>query len=358
MSPYGHWRRRIVHWISAYKARKILPTVKYVHLLHNDKFAKPFVDFLNRNFPTAEHLILCQRTANHPFPTGPNVLEVRKFFKGINLDRPNIDKIICHSLFVGEIVDYFYFHPDLQRNKAYWLIYGGDLYEAPRDEKNDFVRRNFKGYINKIDEQYAKIKYAIAKDFLMGSDFFPTLAIKPNNVQKNSSTTRIQINNSSDDSTLEILHQLSHFSLEDIEITTILSYGDNDAKDKIIKTGKQLFGQKFSYLEDFLPPEDYVNYQAACDILILNQKRQQGYGNTLKALLLGKKVYIRSDVSTYNFLKQMGAKIYDSINIPHESWDSLIHFPAEEGLQNANVISNTYSLENTKNIWQNIFNHK
>ena len=28
-----------------------IDSAKYVHLMHNDKFVKPFVDFLNKNFP-------------------------------------------------------------------------------------------------------------------------------------------------------------------------------------------------------------------------------------------------------------------------------------------------------------------
>ena len=56
-------------------------------------------------------------------------------------------------------VDFFYSHPKLLREKAYWLIYGGDLYDAPRDEKNDFVRNNFKGYLTYVDGEYLKEHY-------------------------------------------------------------------------------------------------------------------------------------------------------------------------------------------------------
>ena len=58
-NKYKHWRiqQRIDH-------------AKYVHLMFNDKFNKPFVDFLNKHFDHQEHLILCKRWFdNHAFPT-------------------------------------------------------------------------------------------------------------------------------------------------------------------------------------------------------------------------------------------------------------------------------------------------
>ena len=63
-NPNNSFRKRLVHLVSLWRARKLLARAKYVHLIHNDKFAKPFVDFLNRNFPPEEHLVLCKRMLN------------------------------------------------------------------------------------------------------------------------------------------------------------------------------------------------------------------------------------------------------------------------------------------------------
>ena len=140
-----------------------LKNYKYAHIMFNDKFNKPLVDFLNRNFNIKEHIILCQRWyKDFPFPTGDNVFEM------INLEKleipDNIEKIIFHSLLGGEYAEYLYKHQDILKNKAYWVIWGADLYEAPRDEINDFVRANFKGYTDITDEEYAKNKYNIDKN--------------------------------------------------------------------------------------------------------------------------------------------------------------------------------------------------
>ena len=346
MSPYGHWRRRIVHWISARKARKILPTVKYVHLLHNDKFAKPFVDFLNKYFPTNEHLVLCQRTANHPFPTGPNVLEVRKFFKGINLDRPNIDKIICHSLFVGEIVDYFYEHPELLRAKAYWLIYGGDLYDATRDEKNDFVRQNFRGYLASYDAQVLRDRYNainIIKVYIPCPITAEMLYI----VSHVSGTcVQIQINNSCEESTLGMLEVLSRFRDRDIRITTVLSYGDMRFKDRILQLGYKLFKEKFKPILEYMPAIEYAKHLASNDIFILNQNRQQGCGNILISLCAGVKVFIKSTTTPYKTYTDDGMAIGNTDDIANMSFEE---FTSRANLDKNPEIAHQYYSEE---VWQ------
>ena len=360
MSPYGHWRRRVVHWISAYKARKMLPTVKYVHLLHNDKFAKPFVDFLNRNFPTTEHLVLCQRTANHPFPSGPNVLEVRKFFKGINLDRPNIDKIICHSLFVNEIVEYFYRHPEFQKAKAYWLIYGGDLYEAPRDEKNDFVRRNFRGWITDTDgdELIAKYKYDSNVPFINAGYSFPITIEMINAAKKQPHDyIQIQINNSCDRTTIEVLEMLAKFSNENLAITTILSYGGSiECRQDILDCGKRLFGNKFKPILAYMTPTEYARHMAQNDVLILNQNRQQGLGNSLAALALGVKLFIKGSVTTYTHFNAKGIRVYDTDSINNASSIlELAYIPLVEREINMKLSRHFFDDSYLTNLWNPVF---
>lgn len=63
--------------IDRHRIQKRINAARYVHLMFNDKFNKPFVGFLNRHFDPSEHLVLCKRWfSEHPFPTGPNVVEV------------------------------------------------------------------------------------------------------------------------------------------------------------------------------------------------------------------------------------------------------------------------------------------
>ncbi len=308
-----------------YLINKKINAAKYVHIMFNDKFNKPFVDFINKNFEQSEHLFLCKRFfENFPFPEGSNVVEI-KSLKGLNFSKP--EKIICHSLFDNELVEFLYKNKKLLK-KSYWGIWGGDLYNAKRDKINDYVRQNFKGYITDKDKNAVLEKYDI-----MNKNFYPVYLIPPiglkmiEGIEKpNKNYTKIQINNSSDKSTLEMLDILSKFKDENIKITTILSYGDLGVKNEIIKKGTEIFGDKFEYLDSFISPDEYLKHLIQNDILILNQNRQQGLGNTTVSLAIGTKVFIRSDVTTYKCMKNDQMPIYDTISIPDLTFSDFIEY--------------------------------
>ena len=131
----------------------------YIHIMFNDKFNKPTADFINRNFKKEEHLILCRRFFdNFPFPEGDNVIELISF---AFLEFCEHNRIICHSLFDAGLVDYLYNKKAYLEKNTYWLVWGGDLYNAPNDEKNVYVRSHMRGYCASIagDERLARDKY-------------------------------------------------------------------------------------------------------------------------------------------------------------------------------------------------------
>lgn len=325
---------------------------KYVHLLYHDKFSVPFVEFLNRNFPTDEHLVLSRRLSSHDFPTGENVLEIRRF-KGLDLKSEKIEKIICHSLFDTKLVDFLYINKALLK-KAYWVMWGGDLYNAPRDEKNDFVRKNLCGYINKIDMEYALSKYGMKGQFFHCSSMFPTLKLEVPKAKAHEGV-RVQINNSCDCSTLEMLDVLSKFKDENVVITTVLSYGDMKFRDAIIEKGRSIFGKKFEFLDRYLSSKEYAIWQNSNDVLVLNQRRQQGLGNTLFALKSGKKVYLRSDVSTFKYISENGGCVFDTLAISGMLWQSFAEYLISDRRRSVNFVMDNYEEKNMAEEWNNVF---
>lgn len=307
----------------------VIPKYKYIHIMSNNKFIKPFVDFVNTHLNRNEHLFLIARSTIDeivaPFPIGENVFEYTKL-NGIILASDNIKKLIFHSLFRETWVDYLYSHKNILK-KSYWAIWGGDLYNAPRDEKNDYVRRNFKGYLNDIDREYALNKYGMKDNFFKIFYNFPISKTMLNSTKSEPhDSIRIQVNNSCDETTLEVFDMLSKFKDENINITTILSYGKLEHKQDIIKKGKEIFNEKFEYVEELMSPFDYANHLAQNDILILNQRRQQGVGNTLASLYLGKKIFIREDVSTNKYLNNEGIKIFNTNDIPNMSFEEFTEY--------------------------------
>lgn len=338
---------------------KNIKRYKYVHIMKNDKFNKPFVDFLNANFDPNEHMVLCYRDPKYnkilqKFPVGKNVYEFIKI-SHLDLNYNNVEKVIFHSIYNQTIVDYLYKNDDLLKNKSYWYIWGADLYNAPRDEKNDYVRSNFRGYLTDFDVDVTKNKYNLFnKPFFCIHAMFPITKTIINNVSRNKSDyIKIQINNSCDDSTLEMLDILSKFKNENIKITTILSCGKMQFKDEIIKKGTEIFGDKFEYINELLSAEDYAQHLAQNDILILNQNRQQGVGNTIVSLTFGKTVFIRKEISTFDKLKSFGINLRDTNEIKDLSFvDFLQNNNLETNQKNAMKF---FDDEYKASLWRAVF---
>ncbi|MDR3048304.1 MAG: 4-alpha-L-fucosyltransferase [Elusimicrobiota bacterium] len=343
-------------WIADRKISSRISKHKYIHLMFNDKFNKPFVDFLNKSFNISQHLILCKRffedTAS-PFPVGSNVIELKKL-KRLNFDFENIAKIFCHSLFDNEIIEFFDKYPDLLK-KSYWVVWGGDLYEAARDNKNDFVRENFKGYLlfAKNDEKVLTKNYRVQNNNFFQIEY--PLSIDLHSIAKKnnsaSSFLYIQINNSADKSTLEMLDILALYKNENIKIITILSYGQMEYKSQIIEKGNKIFGDKFVYIDAILAPNDYAVHLSNIDILICNQSRQQATANIYMSLYFGAKVFIRSEVSTYEMYKKMGYEIFDTNQIKDMDF---LSFSQKLSNNNTKLAKKHTSVEYLKKLWEKV----
>ena len=332
-----------------------LAEVKYVHLMFNDKFNKPFVDFLNAHFDPKEHLVLCKRRYAHPFPEGGNVIEV-KSYRGFEYGRKNIEHVIFHSLCDDEMVDILYRNEKLL-NKSAWLIWGVDLYSAERNGKNDYVRRHIGAFLTVADGDgdYARQLYKvdtpsfpICYNLPISCEMIMRVKAEP---RKESKCIHVQINNSCDESTIEMLYVLSSFNRMDVEVSTILSYGDCRYKEEILRVGNELFGNRFSYADSFEPPESYVRRMSKVDVLIMNQNRQQGLGNITLGLALGTKVFIRSAVSSYAYLVSKGIVIFDTNSISDLSFGEFVAYSEQDRNHNMELASKFYDETRMKALW-------
>jgi predicted O-methyltransferase YrrM len=341
----GHQNKKFANIIAenAFLDEKI-KNAKVIHFHLNDKFANPTIHFINKYFKYKEHLHLVYRLHNdaysaQEFPTGENVMEVN--YEMLNPIILKDKKLIFHSLFVQNNIKMLYSHQNLLRH-SYWMVWGGDLYNAPSEYCNDFVRKNIYGIGSFCDAELVKKKYSSSHKF-----FVTNLAIAPieknsiyeamNRVKKSNSVV-IQINNSADYTTLEMLDVLSKFKDENIKIRTVLSYGNTNYSQEIIEKGKRLFSEKFSYLEKMIPPKNYVEYLAANNILILCQNRQQGGATTCSSLLAGKKVFIKSNIITSKWLHDLGAVIFDTNKISEMDFAEFISFDPSIAEKNRCVI--------------------
>lgn len=342
--------------------------VRFVHLIHQEKFTKPYVDFLNAHFDPRAHMVICRRdvsASKFQLPVGSNVFVVNRFFPLLwrqvlsrALGRENITKIIVHSLFYSEITNFFYSEMALLQKKVYWMIWGGDLYNAKRDKMNDVVRAGFAGIITDTDgdEKVYEERYAKPRCVYNAGYTFPITAEMIGNVKQESRDyIRIQINNSCDRSTLEIMKWLSVYKNEPIRVRVIHSYGDMKYAKEVEALGMKLLGDKFEVTRNYMSPGEYAQHMAQNDILILNQDRQQGLGNCFAALALGVKLFIRSEISTFTHLTTKGCVVYDTKSIPRVSFHSLCESSAQERFDNRMAAKPFFSGVYLQALWEKVF---
>jgi hypothetical protein len=123
----------------------------------------------------------------------------------------------------------------------------------------------------------------------------------------------IQIGNSASPSNEhhEVLALIYAYRDENIRIYAPLSYGDKHYAGEVAEEGRRLFGDKFVPIFDFMELQAYREFLGGIDIAIFNHRRQQGLGNAVTLLGLGKKVYMRPEISSWRFFNDLNIKVFD-----------------------------------------------
>lgn len=282
--------------------RKKISEYKFVHILLNDKFSKYITDVINTNFSQDEHGFIFYGgypTSQFTLPENNNIFIAET--PHCITDSDNIKKIIFHGLYLFDVMYYLDQTPSLLK-KSFWFPWGGDLYDYCDNEITKRVKCRIKGLIgNKHVLKIYKKKYTIPQNYIYTDlslqKIDPEVLCKFSIPQKH--YIQIMINNSSSPSTLEVLEQLKRFKNENIRIVTILSYGDIAWNKKILAKGKYDFGEKFTPILQYIPYNNYLKFLARNDILVWNHERPQGMSTIFTSMLLGKKIFMRSENIDY-----------------------------------------------------------
>ena len=341
---------------------------RFLHVMHNDKFNKPYIDLVNTHFMGQEHVFvfyggLSEQT--FPIPDYPNVIVLRNAsqFRILALFFYRAKMILLHGLFTPNLVQ-FVSRRGRSLGKAYWIIWGGDMYADRQDPKRRLgkqrIVRRLKGLgvVAKGDDKVARELYGFS-----GPCHW---SLYPNPLQRafldramaarlHNEKPVVQLNNSADESVLEGLELLARFAPHLQEIRVIVSYGNLAVKDAIIETGRRLYGSKFTALTDYLSPENYARLIVSTDIGVMLQPRQQGLGNIFGFLYCGAKVYVRSDVSTWNYLSEFGFTLFDSLTISGLTFDEFARMDADVGAKNHAVTPPFFDDAFLAESWRKIF---
>lgn len=171
-----------------------------------------------------------------------------------------------------------------------------DYFSAPLPNDYAIMRNTYPHYSGK----YSQLIYgSVEREFATGVE-----GIRGSNILVGNSA-------SFENNHLDMFEIISRHDVAGRKIIVPLSYGDNAYRDLVFKHGERLFGSAFHPLVDYLPLEEYVNLIASCGIVIMGHKRQAALGNIGSALYHGARVYLDPTSTTYKFLTERGAKLFE-----------------------------------------------
>lgn len=320
---------------------------KVLHICTLDKFIPAFIDFLEEHFSDFEtRHVFCISGKDNRFPINPraNIAQYRggrrsRLIYLVEIARliQKADKIVLHGLFDLRIVQIVACMPWVLK-KCYWIMWGGDLYVYKLGDrskeswhKNEFWRkrviRNIGYLVTAIpgEVELARTWYEASGKHIQCFTY-PSNLFEDNVYQKHvkQSGVTILVGNSADPSNghKEVLMNLQKYANEDIRVICPLSYGDKSYATDVISYGTKVFGEKFMAITNFLPIDEYNSLLNSVDIAIFNHQRQQAMANTVSLLGMGKKVFMRSDVTQWEFLKSIEVMIYDVAKLDISKIDS------------------------------------
>jgi hypothetical protein len=342
----------------------------------------PFIDFVQSNFNKDEHFFVLlgvdtkdkDRIQNDRYIISiskeeKSVFKLLKKIVVLILLFLRNRKIILHSLFSKQLVGFLFINPWFLK-KCNWVIWGGDLYSYQKPKitmkqkiyeyMRAFCIKRFGGIVSLTPGDYklAKKWYNTNAKEYFGMYINPIKKEYLDNIKtKEKKEVYIQIGNSATESNnhIEAINLLKKYKYENIKIFVPLSYGDKDYALKVKKYGEEIFGEKFNAMMDFLKPKEYSEYLGNIDILVFNHNRQQGLGNIYALVYLGKKIFIRRDISSWSFFEDtLDIKLANTLDIDKINFESFV--ANNDAIHNKKRAEETFYNDNyISGLWEKIF---
>lgn len=306
--------------------------MKIVHIAPATVFLPSFIEIMTRNGVRGNQhsFYLDDSIATSDIDESENVQILNKgmiqnfiLYLKLVFSINKADKVFLHGLFNPKIILIMFFMPWVLY-KSYWIIWGADLYGykfgsgwknrarflfvTSVAKKIGHMVTYIKGdYENAVKWFGSKAKYH--ECFMYKSNIFKEYSIP----KKFDNVTNILVGNSADpmNNHADIFEKMQDIKNKKIKIYLPLSYGDKEYAKEIIKIGSEKFGTKIEFITEIMPFDAYLDFLAKIDIVIFNHPYQQAMGNTISLLGLGKKVYMRSDVTQWELFKKIDVAVYD-----------------------------------------------
>lgn len=302
-----------------------------MHICKDDKATLRDIRFLRMNYSADNNpLFVIGRFHDNDYSEYSNVIKIPETAKGymsLFNKMQQADRIHLHGLYSLPMIAWLAFHPGICK-RCNWIIWGDDLYTMTKRKTTILSRiflklrkyavTNMNSVATNIPGDVEILKRILDKDIKYyqlwtEKSELGTITVKR---QRDCEGRKVKIllGNSATRTNCheEALQRLKKYADEDMQIICPLSYGDMEYGEQIARYGEQLLGEKFIPLMTYMPKDEYFKLLGDIDIGVFAHDRQQAMGNIVALLYAGKKVFMRKDISSYQFLHDNnGLKIYD-----------------------------------------------
>lgn len=142
---------------------------------------------------------------------------------------------------------------------------------------------------------------------------------------------------------------------KDIELYSILSYGDVIGRQIAKEYGNKVYGEKYHAVEEFMDRQKYIDFLNGMDIVVMFHNRQQAVGNIITALVLGKPVFMKSKNVVYQMLKESNVEsVYDISQLTSTSIMEYVRQANDKRQDTINKIKKIYSKEHRLQYLRNL----
>ncbi len=340
-----------------------------LHIFGLSIFSGPFINFYRENLSEIEYYFYLTGDARkHPYSKGNDttLLTSRAGYLKLIVRMYKADKVILHSLFDVYILLALFFNPWLIK-KCYWIIWGSDLYRyrEPRDSVKKIILEFIRQFVIKrmghlvtyvpgdveLARKWYKAKGVHHSCVMYPSNVFsPILTLGPPAHKDKGAIRKILLGNSATPSNnhLSIIDKLSENDLSGWQVITPLSYGDESYAANVIRHGAKLIGQNFMPVTRLLAYEEYLSLLQGIDIALFDHDKQQGMGNIITLLGMGKTVFMRTNISSAKMLSSLGLKFFDI-----EKFE-LTEITETEKKTNIRIIADRFSKQSLTEDWKKI----
>lgn len=330
-----------------------------VHICDQEKFIPSFIDLIeSENLGIEQQYFICKGNEQYAITPRDCVTIVTSFGETQKMLRSMLDaeKIILHGLYFTLANQLLVEYPKLLP-KCYWAMWGNDFYfpeQQPEERKKIIHDVGFCLTRNKGDYALAQQWYGTSAEMIDCVGYSSNVFSYDSMHLRSDDCIHVQLGNSSDpvNNHMSILSRLSKRTESNFKVFAPLSYGDDEHAERVATAGRRMLGERFVPMLEYLSLDEYHDYLKDIDIAIFNHRKQQAIGNIINLLGLGKKVYMRNDVTSWQSFSDDGLHIFD-VNAEF-TLDRLNEDLAKENHQ---LVSDIYSRERLIENWKNILCH-